>query len=336
MSDLALNRPRNTVRLYACGGGGTNIAFNLERHRGKPDVGFADLDICYLDTSTSNLASRRELVPANAVYLVDGLDGSGGFRAENSEEISQRVRDMLQRFKPADLNIILSTGGGGSGSVIAPSLVSEMTARGAPVIVIAIGDDATRVDAENTLKTLKSYEAISRKNNVPVVLAYFQNDYGRGLDKVDRDVEELISMLCYLYSNHNHGLDKKDLEHWLRFDKITSFQSGLVALGVVCKDEAFPNQGNIISVASLNTVPVRPIIGTRCESHCYGAVPENVHEAALAVLPVHFFTNDSLIQITVDSLDKLVKDIKETAAARLHRRDILSRDDKITDNGLVL
>jgi hypothetical protein len=45
----------NTVKIYACGGCGTNVAKYFETHRGKSTKGFADIEVCYIDTSMSNI-----------------------------------------------------------------------------------------------------------------------------------------------------------------------------------------------------------------------------------------------------------------------------------------
>lgn len=101
---------KGKVRLFCCGGGGINIGLRLEKYRGHQEAGFAQLETVYIDTSRSNL---NRSVDQDNCYLIEGLDGSGKIRAENHQEISQRIRDILQTHKPGDVCIVLSTAAGG-------------------------------------------------------------------------------------------------------------------------------------------------------------------------------------------------------------------------------
>ena len=99
MSDVIKGR----VMLYSCGGAGLNIGQMFEKHRGASDIACAEVEVVYIDTSKSNL---RDTIGAKHCYILDGLDGSGKIRAENHVEIGDRILDILQRFQPADLNIV--------------------------------------------------------------------------------------------------------------------------------------------------------------------------------------------------------------------------------------
>lgn len=101
------------VRVFCCGGGGINIGSMLEEYRGSEEIAAARLNPVYIDTSKSNLARNRHSINDEYCYVIDGLDGSGKLRAENYESITEHVRDILQKFKPLDLNIVISTAAGG-------------------------------------------------------------------------------------------------------------------------------------------------------------------------------------------------------------------------------
>ena len=170
-----------------------------------------------MDTSRANL--RPDINPLN-FYLVNrpgATEGSGQERSENFEPISGRVGNILQKFKPVDLNIVLSTGGGGSGAVIAASIVSELLAHDCSTIAICVGDDSTRKFALNTLKTLKSYERIAAETRqLPINLVYVQNSKDMTRAAIDKRIQHVVAALCMLYSARNRELDAKDLEHELK------------------------------------------------------------------------------------------------------------------------
>jgi cell division GTPase FtsZ len=160
------------INVYACGGAGINLGSQLVKFNNRKDPGFAELKTFFIDTSKSNIQSN---IPEDNIYLVDGLDGSGKKRDTNYVALAECSKEILHQFKPADINIVLHSASGGSGSVIAPILVSELLSRKSLTIVILIGSTSSRIEAENTSKTLKSYEMISHKRNMPVIAAYKEN-----------------------------------------------------------------------------------------------------------------------------------------------------------------
>lgn len=322
------------IRLYACGGAGTNIGIRLARlQNGQREVGFGSMDVAIIDTSKSNL---RDGIPVKDVYLIDGLDGSGKIRADNYQEISSRVRDILQQYKPGDLNIVISSAAGGSGSVIAPSLVSELLQREVPTIVVTIGSADTRIDADNTLKTLKSYEAVAKLRNAPVVMAYFQNSTHNPRAAVDKDIEGMVISLLALFSRENAELDSRDLFNWLRFDRATSFGPQLAALHVTSGDDEMSDPGHIISVATLATEGGDTKFDRMPEYQCVGYLPTAAKDHVLRKAPVHFIVSDGIFDDVASELNKTLRELEELRAARIGKKGLLNNNDQATDTGLVL
>lgn len=324
---------QGNVRLYACGGGGINVGHRFEKHRGQLDAGFATIDTAYIDTSMSNM---RADIKAEHCYLLEGLDGSGKIRKENYQEIASRTRDILQRFQPADLNIVLSTAAGGSGSVIAPSLVSELLDLGLPTVVVCIGSAETKLDTENTLKTLKSYEAVARLREAPVVVAYFQNGDGSPRSKVDAKIESLVVSLCALFSRQNRELDSKDLFNFLRFDRVTSFGPMVAALNLVDKDSKLDGLGSVITVATIAADEETVKFPQMPQYQCAGFVPATISEQVLSHVPLHFVTSDGVITEAALKLQNLLKELEASQKSRTRAANLLTTSDSATDNGLVL
>lgn len=322
---------KGKARIYACGGAGINIGKKLEQFRGTSEVGVTDLDITYIDTSRSNLDAT---VSGDYCYLLDGLDGSGKIRRDNYHAISENTRKILQSFKPLDVNIVISSGSGGSGSVIAPSLVTELLENDHNVIVIVIGSSDSRIDIDNTLKTLKSYDAISQKRERPVVAAYFQNSAETPRSKVDDSIVSVLFSLTTLFSRENKELDTRDLYNFLNYHRVTSFKPKLVGLTVHIGDVPTDSISDVISVASvvvdetsLNFIP---------EYRCVGYLSEQVSADIAKNMPMHFLThNDSFAAVAelltekLDSLDKIQK-------ARIESKPVISSKDVIADDGMVL
>jgi hypothetical protein len=328
-----MSQQKGTVRLYACGGAGINIAKTMEKFRGVSEPGMAVLDQVYIDTSHSNAKG----VDSEKSYFFDDMDGSGKVRRENHEAIASRTREILLKFPPMDLNIILSSGSGGSGSVIGPSLVSELLDRDLPVVVIMIGTTDTRLEIDNTVKTIKSYEAISRLRKTPVAMGYFQNGTITPRPQVDIAVLQLISALMTMFSRENSELDSKDLHNFLHFDKVTTFQPQLASLISVNGD--FPpglTTGSAISVATLckegaiSSLPFVP------DYQCSGFLPADAHERVQKLAPVYLVTIADLPGQAMKELTASLAELDQAQRARVSGLKILTDADRPTDTGLVM
>lgn len=333
-------RERGRVQLYACGGGGINIGSKVDALVRKPDEVFAEFNTAFIDTSKSNLHAG---VPEEKIYLIKGLktddekDGSGQIRATNYEDIDAQTRDILQKFKPSDLNIVLSTGGGGSGAVIANSITSELLAKGAQVIVIIVGDDSTKKWTSNTYKTIESYKHISHIRDRAINAFYIQNGPEMTRAKVDDRVQALVASLCLLYSRRNRELDKADLNNWLNYETVTSHRPGLTALTIV--DQINPANlaklGNLISIATLTTRDVESTLPMRPEVQFVGFADD---AAATGVFkaPYHFITSDGVFDEVSAHLAKVEAEMDEQIAARRTRSTVGDSRNVATKSGVVL
>jgi cell division GTPase FtsZ len=324
---------KGKIRVYSVGGAGMNLGSLLEKHRNQTEVAFGEIEINYIDTSKSNLRSN---IDQSHCYLIDGLDGSGKIRSENHEEINDRIRAILQQFKPADLNIILGSAAGGSGSVIGPLLTRELLAQEVPVIVLNVGSADTRIDAENTLKTIKSYESVARLSNAPVVMYYVQNSQTTPRLEADNLMFNMVLSLAVLFSRENREMDSRDLFNWLRFNRVTTFPVQLASVSLVEDKESMSEIGNIISVATLAREGMNTALSEKPEYQCVGFLPENADDPVLSKAPLHFVISDGIFNSVHSHLTSILKELEEKQQARLKHTNLLNDKDKPHDNGLVL
>ncbi len=326
-------KPVGSVRVYACGGCGFNLGRQMELHRGKPEYGFAALDIAYVDTSRSNTHAS---ISEDHCYVLSDVDGSGKVRKENHEALAANTKAILQQFKPLDLNIVIHSAAGGTGSVIGPLLVSELLEMECPTIVFAIGSTASFMDADNTHKTILSYEAISRLRKASVIMAYAQNSVENNRTLADSRVKTRVSALCLLYSRQNHELDSRDLFNWLRPEQVTSFPAQLVSMTLFEQGEKPNDIGNIISVATLAKDGDNTVFPYDIDYQCVGFLPEGVNADLMAAAPMHFVVSDGIIPEVDKELKKVKADIKSIREASVKKGGLLSPNDKPTEGGLIL
>jgi hypothetical protein len=330
---MAQDALKGKVVVFAAGGCGINIASNLLKYETEKIEGLADLDIVFLDTSHANLDRKQK---HDKTYVVDGLDGSGKIRAENHKQIGECILDILQTFKPGDLNIVLSSGSGGSGSVIAPSLVQELLQRNIPVVVITVGSTDSRIELENTIKTLKSYDAIAQIRKAPVNSMYFQNSKESPRRDNDANICMNIIALLALFSKQNKELDSSDLHNWLFYNRVTSYDPHLSHLDFYWGDVKIAKPKSVITVATLLNDGEDTSTSANVEYQCVGYTTKEMMTFLKAESPLHVAIVDGVFTIIVKELNKALSEFDEEKKARLIHTGITSEKDRPTATGLVL
>jgi len=316
----------NKVSIYACGGGGINIVSSLPS---TTDASLAEATCYAIDTSKSNL--RESKFSADNLYLFDGVDGSGKVRAENHEIIGKNMLQILQKFKPGDFNIVVHSGGGGSGNVIGGSLVAELARQGEQVVVIMIGSTNSQIEVENTHKTLKSYDVIAKRSECPIVVHYLENSATASRKSIDGGAHSAIQALLMLYSGKNSEMDSADLRNWVKH----AGANEVFSLQFCPTTDSYARAGNAISVATL----ALPDQNTALEpSPAYQAVGYLVSPEAAQILPepLHFTLSGNLIDTSAKNLQakKLENDKRLKSAVK--RDALITSSDNVTENGIVL
>lgn len=322
------------INIYACGGAGINVAKFFESHRGRKEPGLASIDPIYIDTSLSNI---DPILSEESTYIIEGLDGSGKIRSENYSVISESVLDILLKHPVGDLNIVLSSGSGGSGSVIAPSLVSELLNRDKPTLVFIIGSSDSGIELNNTVRTLKSYEAIAKLRTAPVVAMYFENSEKTSRKIVNLDAQKALAILAVFFSGENTELDSSDVKNWLKYTKVTSFQPHLSMMDFSIKTLECEKGVTPIAVITLAEEDSVTTLGVPVEYQAVGYASKDIFAKLKLTPAVHAVILDGTLTSIYKRLDKDLAALNEAKAARSNIKvSILDSTDTPTSNGLVL
>lgn len=319
---------KNIVTVYSCGGCGANILKKMPTVSGE---GMAKMVPYYIDTSLSNLRSAQ--VPAESVFLFEGLDGSGKVRAENHEVIAKSTLKILQTFKPGNFSIVLHSASGGSGAVIGASLVSELKKRGDQVVVIVIGSTGSEIEIENTLKSLKTYDMIAYKNESPVVTHYLENSTTSGRQKIDGAATTAILALLALFSGLNDELDTADLRNWMKHTKLGN---ELVSLHFCTSAADYAAAGTVVTVATLAKPEHNTNVSPVPAYQTVGYVTNADANAFLGSEPLHFTISSDLITPTAKGLTSKLKEVAAHLSSTVRRESLVNRNDTQTDSGLIL
>lgn len=331
MSTISTNI--KNLQIYAAGGAATNVAARFNKTRDQVSPGFAKITSRFIDTSRSNIDPS---IPDSDVYLFEGMDGSGKLRSSNYATIAERSKEILHRFKPQDTNIVIHSTSGGSGSTIGPVLVSELLARGENVVVLLIGSTSSRIETENTLKTLQSYEVIAQKRNKPVVAYYRENAQGMSRGEVDQQVYYTLLMLSVLFSGQNREMDSADLTNFLNYHNVTNYGPSLVGLDLFSKDITLKTNEVLMSVATLIDENTSSDFSGLAEYQTTGHMPEALKDNNRLELPLHIATIAGYFNSTVKRLQDRIGAYDDHRRASVVKPIVNNASANATDDGLIL
>ena len=328
------------VRVYCCGGAAVNVVYPLiEVGHGASDPGYADIEYTVLDTSRSNLLGKD--IPEDIFFHVENrekdiTDGSGKVKTTNLAAARQAVPEILNMYPPADLNIVVSSASGGSGSVINSLLVTELLSRGKNVVVISIGSSTSAKEIGNTLTTLESYQAIAEKRDRPVVCYYLDNSKAT-LGHNDNMARTIILLLAAIWSGENLGLDRKDLENLLNYQNVTEYQPGLVGLDICGQGETITVPkgmavSTVVTMIASNEEDHNP--GIPVGYHSYGVFSDSSISRLNVGTPLHLYTVQGYFAPVVKELHQANKAAKEAYA--VNPVDKIKVSGNADDDGLVV
>lgn len=327
-----VKKPIGQIRVYGCGGTGVKIASMFEPMRDQPEPGIANVSVTYVDTAFSDLHGD---IKQTDCYLFRDTDGSGGLRRELSDQIIDCVPELVQLHEPKNLNIVISSGSGGSGSVIAPSLVSELVRQGKQVIAIVVGDAHTYQWMTNTMGTIRSYNGISQVRGRTVPLAYFENTSNNTEQQVNMQVAQLVTGLSALWSRQNQGLDSKDLEHFLNPEKITDFPPQLAMITLYVKEIPKEEEENVMTVVSLAKTREESRLNFVVDAQYIGLADENLADTVRNLSPLHLCMLDQSYHELMDVLSEKSRATKQTRTGRSNKNSFMG-ESAVANNGLVV
>lgn len=330
MSSTESAIPQGQMRIYGCGGMGINLAKAYNESPANPEAGYAVAHPVYIDTSKSNLTEDHN---PTLFYCLEDMDGSGKVRKENHQAIGKNIRQILQEFKPMDFNVVIFSASGGSGSVFGPLLVSELLTRKQPLLVMMVGSDESAITTQNTMNTLKSLEAISKKVGYPIVMQYEHNDRDVKRSEVDNCFVKAVSALSVLVSRQNRELDSQDILNWVQFNRSTQIAPSLSLLKICRSNDTLEGLHDPVSVASLYASPDDDVTAIAPDYHCAGYP---VTESVKSNTPVHFaIMIDGLDQIT-KRLTGQIEELDNHRRARVEQSSLIQDGDVVMEDGLVL
>lgn len=240
------------INIYALGGCGINILDKLyDQHllvddtkSDKVNPEEYNMPTPYaLDTSLSNLEKVNENIfgeDKERRMLISDI-GAGKDRSSLQHEIQKYIDRHKVTDTAKDINILIFSLSGGSGSVIGPMLAYEFAKRGKAVIIVGVIDVGSRQDCTNSIDTMKELDATARKYGQYYPLMLF-NNVGVGRRKVNAAaVQRILEALAIFSDSSIEELDYSDRMRFLRPTKENG-APGMYLLGVSAKGASEKDQ----------------------------------------------------------------------------------------------
>lgn len=283
-----MSQEKSKVRVYACGGLGTNIIAKTIKDTAVP--GISETVNCFIDTSRANLT---EAIADDIFYHVKGeegiLDGSGGVRSTNANHILKHAKQIISQFKPEWLNVVIASGAGGSGSVLMPVIAGELLSQGHNVVVVVVGSRASSQRATNTVRTLQTLEQQAVQAKRPLVMSYIDSPLTASRAEVDKETLQALSRVLVLASRAFRELDKQDIINFFDYSRVPACRHlSPMLVSMTCFTERNINdcKDNVISIASIyrnEEMPAHSILAAY-DTHGYGQAPTAGEQALHYVL----------------------------------------------------
>lgn len=299
--------------IYGCGGTGVNLV-GPGGIVGEESY-YANTSYVTVDTSTSN---DRHLGEGVHAYRIPGQEGAGKKQSIALGATHPHVRDLLDKHKPGDLNIVVCSLSGGSGCVIGALLHAELVARNANSILIGIISKDSKVEVANSLKTLSTLQGLQvKKVKRPMVIQTFDNSV-TGQLQVNEYVHRTIIGLARLFSGTNDGLDITDLHNWLFYDNVAKqIPPQLVDMAINRHGDKFDSSAvKAISVASLLQDHESTPLDANQLYNTYGysdlkAVKVEAGDKTVDIGDMHYIITPSIMPLRVQNLQARLEEFEQ-------------------------
>jgi len=304
------------LQIYAAGGASGNICKQIT------DL---DVNVSFIDTSNSNLKDVND----EYKFIIPGADGAGKDRSISYEVFKPYLDDILIRFKPSNqLNIVVSSLGGGSGSVLGPMIARELIKNNYNTIVVGIDSKHSLKELDNTVKTLKTYKSFADSSNRCISLFYIENNSRK---EADQQVIRFINLMSLLIDKYNTSeFDSADLSNFINYNRVTDNQPSVSIIDIN------PNESN---VTEKNTTVIGTILVTTNQNSVISQpIPEYL---ATCIVTDKDYKNEDIridnvlgkLSIIVNNLEELIKKYQDNKKLNKHNDIIVTSN---TDDGLVL
>ncbi|QZA70537.1 tubulin/FtsZ-like protein [Erwinia phage AH04] len=229
--------------IYAVGGTGINIAnrFLKDNRNGR-----AVDTIVGFDTSSANPVSDGLF----NVERVPDAEGSGGNKKAHADKYPDFAKQMLAKYPPNRLNIVVFSTGGGTGASLGPWIVRNLLQRKVPVLAIVIGDRSSYNEHDNTIGTLGSLYNQTKLGH-SVLFSYIENKPTVTQGDVNANAAARIDNAIMLFSMENERIDYADVFNFFFYTTVVDADPVLTQLTFLTDNDVGNYKSKPVAALSL-------------------------------------------------------------------------------------
>lgn len=206
---------KQELNFIVCGGAGINIAKLLKTS--SPSERTKNASFVALDASGNNRIADELGIPLERVPMSGDpkqlAQGSGKVKSTNYDEAQPFVNRVMNQYTPGVFNVVVCSGAGGSGSMLATLVVRWLKQNKHSVILAIITDHTTQVEMENSIKTVQSMAIQTQPNFLNTTIGYmeFRNTPEKTRGQVDKELVNKLSLFSLFANKDNEEQDISDL-----------------------------------------------------------------------------------------------------------------------------
>lgn len=323
-----------SLTFYGCGGFGINLIRLIKTSNIDNKASF-DVQFRNIDTSKSNIMSNDD------ADIIEG-NGSGQIRKSNLEAINTYVSSKaFATVQPADINVVMFSLSGGTGSVIGPLLIKELERRNKAVVAITVADLSSQLYTDNTYKTIASLESICSSTQMYLPTMVFDNAASRAT--VDNNVVHKANLMIRYLTMDTIEMDKSDKINFFKPDVAVGAAPGIKTLYIskvgaekpedslgevfIFKDDFIYDATTLITVSTSATITH----ATRVVYHGINPAPESSNDKILAVVGAPIA--EEFVGKVNDSLARYKAHVPKTAKINFQAMTHSAQED---DTGLII
>lgn len=311
--------------IYAVGGTGINV---MNRFLKDNRNGRSIETIIGFDTSSANPVTDGLF----NVERVPNTEGSGGNKKAHLDKYPDFAKQMLAKYEPNRVNIVVFSTSGGTGAGLGPHIVRNLLQRKVPVLAIVIGDRSSFIEHENTIGTLGSLYNQTKLGN-SVLFSYLENKPTVTQGEINAQAAARIDNAIMMFNMENERIDYADVFNFFYYCDVVDADPVLTQLTFLTETDIGKYENRPVAALSLYADPDQ--IKSPFEdllyrkAGIYGKDYHGVHQTSHAVLD-HGDTLESL----KDMINK--KAVKaDQLAGQFRNKGVLNFGGDANDDGMM-
>lgn len=312
-----------TVRFWACGGTGIDLIRDYRETQELADPAlYSDQKFAYIDTSDSNMHGL-DVTNASEVYRVKGTDGGGKDREYVKSKFIPVLPEVMMTFGNADLNVLVGSPSGGTGSGVIPQIAKELVKAGQAVAIVLVADHTSSKSSANCILCLTELEQLTQLLGKSIPIHWSTND--RNKTHLDNGAEAkfVMAALSLLASGKNHKLDSSDIRNFLDYTTVSHHKAGLGNLRVSTKISDWVGIGHMVTFAAVMGSELSVLPEFEADYDAVGYLPAGAKNPYNADI---FFSVTLGMNSVIDELVELRKQIEMKRKVSVQTSSLLGGD----------